>query len=86
MIKWVLSLKAVFGLGEKDAVDLCNGETAWRDVPRRIVFLDFDGVLHRKMTGTFEHLSDERSGGVHSIRTNQIHAEGILVRGITSSR
>lgn len=28
----------------------------WRDVPSKVVFLDFDGVLHRGTTGTFHHL------------------------------
>ena len=53
-------LTALFGSSEEDVgkgpVDLCNSETVWRDVPCRIVFLDFDGVLHPKMTETFEHL------------------------------
>ena len=35
---------------------LIPSDDVWRDVPAKVLFLDFDGVLHRKMTGTFEHL------------------------------
>ena len=41
---------------EVPAVSALMSEDLWRPVPSKVLFLDFDGVLHRKMTETFEHL------------------------------
>ena len=38
------------------AISALPSEDMWRAIPSKVLFLDFDGVLHRKMTGTFEHL------------------------------
>ncbi len=60
MLAWLVKSLEKFAIRSSNAslTENINRQTGevWREVPSKVIFLDFDGVLHRKMTGTFEHL------------------------------
>lgn len=41
---------------DETALTVENSGEIWRPIPNRLVFLDFDGVLHKGMTGTLLRL------------------------------
>lgn len=51
-------LKAVFATNDQPSTALVTPTAAWPQLPRRrlVLFLDFDGVMHRAENGSFERM------------------------------